>query len=219
MTGALGLAETCSKSPILHSSLRPTIALLCVAGPCQWRQEQCEGSKGACRSRGAHLHQSRLRVAEQLEADARLHSAGAAPPLLRRRPGEPPLSQPADVPLGIIPARHTPLASLVSTLHPDRCLTSTASSVYIGMQHMVLPQSGKNAHLISLTLPESMTKPTSSMVMDVSATLVATTTFRTSAGGRSNTRTCSMCKQLCIKMCHLFAYILLLCGHHNTCSL
>ena len=75
-------------------------------------------------SRGAHLHQSRLHVAEQLEADAWLHSAGTPPPLLRCRPGDPPLSQPADVPLSIIPARHTLLASLFLQILPGRCLTS-----------------------------------------------------------------------------------------------
>ena len=46
-------------------------------------------------------------------------------------------------------------------------------------------------YLISFTLPESITKPTSSIVMDVSATLVATTILRTPAACLSKTCTYS----------------------------
>lgn len=46
----------------------------------------------------------------------------------------------------------------------------------------------KTTYLISLCLPVSITTVTSSMVKLVSATLVATTTFKTPGGGRSNTR-------------------------------
>ena len=54
---------------------------------------------------------------------------------------------------------------------------------------------GGDVHLMALTFPVSITQPTSSMVMDVSATLVATTILRTSAGTFSNTFTCqhTMC--------------------------
>lgn len=45
----------------------------------------------------------------------------------------------------------------------------------------------QRADLSSLTLPESITNPTSSMVIDVSATFVARTTFVMPLGGRSNT--------------------------------
>jgi len=47
------------------------------------------------------------------------------------------------------------------------------------------------AHRISLTRPKSMTQVTSSMVMDVSATLVASTTLRVPASTRSNTLACA----------------------------
>mmetsp|Transcript_21181 Transcript_21181/g.58793 ORF Transcript_21181/g.58793 Transcript_21181/m.58793 type:complete len:268 (-) Transcript_21181:3009-3812(-) len=43
---------------------------------------------------------------------------------------------------------------------------------------------------ISLTRPQSMTQVTSSMVMEVSATFVESTTLRTFLDGRSNTRDC-----------------------------
>lgn len=42
-------------------------------------------------------------------------------------------------------------------------------------------------HTVSLTFPESMTYTTSSIVMLVSAILVAMTILRTPGGGRSNT--------------------------------
>ena len=54
------------------------------------------------------------------------------------------------------------------------CLTSVAAS-----------------HLISLTLPVSMTQPTSSMVREVSATLVAITILRTPGGTLSRQRVCT----------------------------
>ena len=46
------------------------------------------------------------------------------------------------------------------------------------------------AYLISLTLPQSITQTTSSMVMDVSATLVATTILRWPGLTFSNTLAC-----------------------------
>ena len=58
-----------------------------------------------------------------------------------------------------------------------------------GTAQQLLDQAQRQSHLISFTLPESMTKPTSSMVMDVSATLVATTILRAPVGMRSKTRT------------------------------
>ena len=48
------------------------------------------------------------------------------------------------------------------------------------------------SYLVSLTLPVSMTATTSSMVMDVSATLVATTTLRLPGSGAAKTRFCSL---------------------------
>ncbi len=49
----------------------------------------------------------------------------------------------------------------------------------------------RRAHRISLTRPKSMTQVTSSMVMDVSATLVASTTLRVPASTRSKTLACA----------------------------
>ena len=47
------------------------------------------------------------------------------------------------------------------------------------------------SYWVSRTRPASMTKTTSSMVMDVSAMLVAMTTFRTPRGGLEKVRRCS----------------------------
>ena len=64
-------------------------------------------------------------------------------------------------------------------------------------------------YLMALTLPVSMTHPTSSMVMDVSATLVATTILRTSAGTFSNTLTCQ-------STMHVANITILLAGKHQS---
>lgn len=56
-------------------------------------------------------------------------------------------------------------------------------------------------HLISLTRPQSMTQTTSSMVMLVSATLVATTILRTPAPTFWNTRDCEHAMS-CLRLVH-----------------
>lgn len=48
---------------------------------------------------GADLHVGSLSMAEELEADTRLHSTGTAAPLVGSSPGNPALCQPADAPL------------------------------------------------------------------------------------------------------------------------
>mmetsp|Transcript_17145 Transcript_17145/g.60172 ORF Transcript_17145/g.60172 Transcript_17145/m.60172 type:complete len:255 (+) Transcript_17145:800-1564(+) len=70
---------------------------------------------------------------------------------------------------------------------PARCLAD-ARDVHVAcrLEHCV-----KGSYSICLTLPASMTKTMSSMVIDVSAMLVAMTILRTPGGGRSNTARCS----------------------------
>ncbi len=53
-----------------------------------------------------YLHLGCLSVAEQLEADSRLYATSTTSPLLVSSQGHPPLSQPANAPLGIIAAAH-----------------------------------------------------------------------------------------------------------------
>ena len=68
-----------------------------------------------------------------------------------------------------------------------------ANDLYVAVDdHVYLQDVARSSktHLISLTLPESITKATSSIVMEVSATLVATTILRWPAGTLANTRTC-----------------------------
>ena len=77
----------------------------------------------------------------------------------------------------------------VRPARPRRCLAAAREINTSSSEAM--RRSG--SYLSSLTRPESMTKPTSSMVIDVSATLVARTTLITppAAGGRSKTLRCS----------------------------
>ncbi len=171
-------------------------------------------------------------MAEEFEADTRLHPASTPAALLRCSQGHPPLCQSADAPLRIIAARrtlgvshsaaipgqsvsyhHTSLGD--ACMHPANATVkfngnaysnSSEASIWDGVvavqNHCNLYNTlykiscvlwrckGSSTDLISLTRPESITKPTSSMVMEVSATLVATTILRMPADSRSKTRTC-----------------------------
>ena len=66
---------------------------------------------------------------------------------------------------------------------PRRCFAAAADTATSSRELISLSAS----YLSSLTRPVSMTQTTSSMVIEVSATLVDRTTFITPLGGRSNT--------------------------------
>lgn len=86
--------------------------------------------------------------------------------------------------------RYGQCGRLLLEIHTSQALgahtTPTHSTVVHTISHTSMCVSDE--YRFSLTLPESTTHTTSSMVMDVSAMLVAMTILRTPSGGRLNTR-------------------------------
>lgn len=80
--------------------------------------------------------------------------------------------------------KHTPACTRPA--RPRRCCAAAWETIVV--RRRVMPRVESNAS--SLTRHQSMTTVQSSMVIEVSATLVATTTLRRPFGGGSNTRAC-----------------------------